>query len=75
MPPALRYRLAGILCVISAILIFLLPLKFGGIAGIPEIPFFPDSVMTWLVFTWPPILFPLLSSILLALVLTVSGRT
>jgi O-antigen ligase len=75
MPPALRYRLAGILCVISAILIFLLPLKFGGIAGIPEIPFFPDSAITWLVFTWPPILFPLFSSLLLALVMAVSGKT
>ena len=75
MTPALRYRLAGILCVISAILIFLLPLKFGGIVGIPEIPFFPDSTVTWLVFSWPPIMFPLFSSVLLILVLTVSGKT
>ncbi|MFA6292410.1 MAG: Wzy polymerase domain-containing protein [Victivallales bacterium] len=70
-----KYRLAGILCVLSAVMIFLLPLKFGGIVGIPEIPFFPDSVMTWIVFSWPPIMFPLLSSLLLALVLAVSGAT
>lgn len=75
MAPALRYRLAGILCVLSSVLIFLLPLKFGGIAGIPEIPFFPDSPITWIVFSWPPIMFPLISSVLLLLVLTVSGKT
>lgn len=74
MAPALRYRLAGILCVLAAIIIFLLPLKFGGIAGIPEIPFFPDSIITWIVFSWPPVLFPLFSSVLLLLVLAVSDK-
>ncbi len=75
MARALRYKLAGILCVLSAVLIFLLPLKFGGIAGIPEIPFFPDSMITWIVFSWPPIMFPLFSSVLLMLVLLVADKT
>ncbi len=72
---SVKYRLAGILCILSAVMIFLLPLKFGGIVGIPEIPFFPDSVITWIIFSWPPIIFPLFSSVLLALVLAVSGKT
>ena len=69
-----KYRLAGILCILSAVMTFLLPLKFGGIVGIPEIPFFPDSVITWIVFSWPPIMFPFFSSILLTLVLAVSDK-
>ncbi len=75
MVQALKYRLAGILCILSAVMIFLLPLKFGGIAGIPEIPFFPDSTITWIIFSWPTIMFPIFSSVLLIFVMAASGKT
>ncbi len=69
----LRHRFSGWLCFISAVIIFLLPIKFGGIVGVPEILFFPDNAITWLIFTWPVMLFPVLSSLLLLLVTVIAG--
>jgi len=63
----LRHRLAGWLCILSAFIIFLLPLKFGGIVGVPEVIFFPDSLITWFIFTWPVLMFPAISALLLLL--------
>jgi hypothetical protein len=55
-------RLGGMLVTLA----FLLPLKFGSTAALPEVPSFPPpSVLAWLIFLWPPILFPVLSGLLL----------
>ncbi|HCE42031.1 MAG TPA: hypothetical protein DET40_00595 [Lentisphaeria bacterium] len=70
---ALRHRIAGGLCIFSAFIVFLLPLKFGGIVGIPEVLFFPDSAITWLIFTWPVMMFPVISSLMLLLVIVVTS--
>ncbi len=49
---------------------FLLPLKFGGLVGLPELPgFYPPRVLDWLVVSWPGTLFPVFSGAALLLVL------
>jgi hypothetical protein len=58
---------AGYLGGAAVILILLLPLKFGSTAALPEVPSFPPpSLLSWLIFIWPPILFPVLAGLLLA---------
>jgi len=64
-----QHRLAGIIGWQLLFLTILLPLKFGSTAALPEISFFPNNLMTWLIFIWPPILFPIFSSVLLLAVL------
>ena len=59
-------RSIGILSLIAVFLTFLLPIKFGMIAGTPEIPYpIPESLITILIFNWPPALFSMLSGLLL----------
>jgi len=58
--------------VITLILLFtfLLPLKFGGIVGVPEATsLFTDQLGAYIIITWPVFLFPLISGILLILAL------
>ena len=39
----------------AALLFFLLPLKFGGLAVMPESGgFYPENLTDWLFITWPP---------------------
>lgn len=47
---------------------FILPLKLGGIVGVPEATgLFTDQLFAYLIITWPTFLFPLISGILLIL--------
>ena len=47
---------------------FLLPLKFGGIVGVPEATgLFTDQIFAYLIISWPIFLFPVLSGIILFL--------
>ena len=58
--------------VIALILLFtfLLPLKLGGIVGVPEATgLFTDELAVYLIITWPVFLFPFISGILLLLAL------
>ncbi len=73
-PQDLRNRFAGILCIIAAIIVFALPFKFGGIVGIPEVLYFPDDIFQWALFTWPPVMFPVISSLFLALSIFAAGN-
>ena len=58
--------------VLTALTAFLLPLKFGGIAGMVEVPgYYPPGVFDWLIVTWPAPLFPVVAGVLL--LLTVLG--
>ncbi len=50
------------------LLVFLLPLKFGTVLGISEIALLPTSIAEWLIGTWPPFVFPILSGSALLLV-------
>ncbi len=78
----LTERLAGILIGLTA---FLLPLKFGTLAVLPEAAsYFPDGWFPYLVISWPAHSFGLVSGVLLLLALAVfpapemksaSGRT
>lgn len=62
----LHKRATGILGIIAVFLTFLLPLKFGMIVGTPEVVIgIPNSLLTLLIFNWPPALFSLFSGILL----------
>lgn len=55
---------------LAALVIFILPVKFGGLTGIPEVaPMFPRSLIALAIITWPPSLFAPLSAILLLAVL------
>ena len=57
----------GLLVLPISIFIFLLPFKFGNPAALPEVSFFPLSLSTWVFFSWPTILFSLVSGIILLL--------
>ncbi len=51
--------------------VFLLPLKFGVLTGLPEVTsYFPEQAFAWLIISWPASLFPFLTGILLLLTLT-----
>ena len=51
---------------VTALTAFLLPVKFGGIAGLPEAPgFYPPELFDWLIVSWPITLFPFLAGIAL----------
>ncbi|MBN1863403.1 MAG: O-antigen ligase family protein [Victivallales bacterium] len=64
-----RQRAVRVLGISSVALTFLLPLKFGMIAGTPEVAFaIPDTLQTLLIFSWPPALFSFMSALLLLLV-------
>ena len=58
----------------SVAITFLLPLKFGTMAGLPEvtIPLQFSDIITSFIHIWPPALFTLISGILLILTLIVS---
>lgn len=72
--PTRRRIMSSIAEVYAIVLTFLLPIKMGSIAGIPEITLlYPDDIFSWLLISWPTEFFNLLSSVLLALVL-VSAR-
>lgn len=71
----LKHKLAGFLCVISAILVFILPFKFGGIVGIPEVLYFPEDIYQWAIFAWPPVMFPVMAAILLMLSIFATSGT
>jgi hypothetical protein len=60
-------RICGQIAVAStALTAFLLPVKFGGIAGLPEAPgFYPPELFDWLIVSWPITLFPFLAGIAL----------
>jgi len=49
---------------------FVLPLKLGGIVGVPEATgLFTNQLAAYLIITWPIFLFPLFSGVLLVLAL------
>ena len=57
--------------VFTALIIFLLPIKFGNVLYPGTIGLFPLSALEWVVTQWPPSLFPLLSGLsLISVVLT-----
>jgi len=57
--------------VFTALIIFLLPLKFGNVLYPGTVGLFPLSVLEWVVMQWPPSLFPLFSGLsLFAVILT-----
>jgi hypothetical protein len=45
--------------------IFILPLKFGIPAGVPDINIIPETTAMWFLSFWPPVLFSLISASLL----------
>lgn len=49
-----------------AVVIFLLPLKFGSVLYTTTIGIFPESTMAWLLSPWPPSLLPVLAGLALA---------
>ena len=59
-------KAVDILALIALFLVFLLPLKFGMMTGVPEISFiFPSTPVTFLVTAWPPMLLSIFSAMLL----------
>ncbi len=54
------------------IITVLLPLKFGTLAGLPEVSsYYPPDGFSWMIITWPAISFPMVSGGLLLLALAV----
>ncbi len=49
----------------TLLFIFILPLKFGAPAGIPDINIIPETAAMWIFSFWPPLLFSLISAFLL----------
>ena len=55
----LRHGMSRLAVRFAALTAFLLPLKFGGLAGVPELSsFYPPGVLDWLVVSWPVQFFP-----------------
>jgi hypothetical protein len=59
---------------LMAFFVFLFPIKFGNITGVPEIPLIWDNSVQWALDSWPVILFPLLSSLLALSTLIAFGK-
>ncbi len=54
------------------IVIALLPLKFGTLAGLPDrYSYYPADFLSWMITPWPPVSFPMVSGGLLLLALAV----
>ena len=54
------------------IITLLLPLKFGTLAGLPEVSgYYPADAFSWMIITWPAISFPMVSGGMLLLALAV----
>ncbi len=59
-------KATGILSFFALLLLFLLPLKFGMMTGVPEAPYtIPATVVGVIIMPWPPMLFSIFSSLLL----------
>ena len=58
-----------------AIFLFLLPIKFGDPAALPEVTNFPLSLIAVAFFSWPAILFSLISGIILLLTIILLYRS
>ena len=66
----LRHGMSRLAVRFAALTAFLLPLKFGGLAGVPELSsFYPPGVSDWLVVSWPVQFFPVVSGTALLLAL------
>jgi len=62
----MRERASGVFALFAVFLTFLLPLKFGMMTGVPEVATaLPSDIIAILLVFWPPMLFSLLSSLLL----------
>lgn len=68
---SVRRHIAGFLGAVAAFLIFCLPLKFGSITGVPELPYIPKDIASWIIFTYPGVFFSFASGILLLSVLLI----
>ena len=62
-----KNTMAGFLVLSMSIFVFLLPFKFGNPAALPEATYFPFSLPSWVFFSWPAILFALISGTVLLL--------
>lgn len=57
-----------------AFFVFLLPMKFGNIIGVPETTLIWNNSILWILETYPSILFPILSVLLLISALAAGGH-
>ncbi len=72
MPGNFRRHLSGAATVFTALLAFLLPLKFGGLAVMPESGgFYPDDIFSWLYITFPPHALGIAGALLLSAAMSV----
>jgi hypothetical protein len=56
----------NVIAAIAVLITFLLPLKFGSIAAVPEVAgFYPKQLLAWLIVTWPVYCFPIIAGGLL----------
>ena len=59
-------KATDVLALISVFIVFLLPLKFGMMTGVPEVSFAcPSRPVDFIVMTWPPMFFSVFSALLL----------
>ena len=69
--PSYKQVMPKLIIFLATVLTFLLPLKYGSMAGLPEIVFsLPNTnIITIFIFTWSPVSFTLISALLLILTL------
>ena len=66
-PDSITEFIAGWLLTLT---VLILPLKLGGLTGVPETtPIYTADPFILLIITWPPLLFPLFAGILLLIAL------
>ena len=61
-----RDKASGVLAFVAVFFVFLFPLKFGMMTGVPEVASaLPPTLFTLVIMFWPPLFFSFLSSLLL----------
>ena len=61
-----KLLLQDIVIFLTAAVIFIIPIKFAGLVGLPEIaPMFPRNPIALVIITWPPLMFALVAAVLL----------
>jgi O-antigen ligase len=69
-----RPKLAALVRWYAAVLLFLAPLKFGGVIGLAEDAFFPMDGWQWAFFVWPPFLVSFLAGVAFLLAVAAHPR-
>ncbi len=73
-PTQRRMDLKSLFVLLLAAFVFLFPIKYGTITGVPELPYLPTDFATWIFFTFCSAMFPVGAGALLLIALLLFRR-